>query len=288
MHLAVFFFGFTAILGKLISLNEVPLVWHRLWISCVGLLFIPKILKHIRSIDKKQLLRFALIGTLTTIHWVTFYGSIKLGNNASITLACLATSTLFTAFLEPLLTGSKISLVEVFLGLMVIVGITLLTGVGETYYPAIIMGLVSAFFASLFSTLNKKYVKEEKSTAVTFIELFSGLIMLTIIAPFYLDDFKWAMFTPSPDDWIYLLILGLVCTCLAFVISLNALKVLTAFISNLSINLEPVYGIILAAIIFNESSELNQSFYIGTAIILLAVVIYPVLNKLGAVKNSVS
>ncbi len=178
-----------------------------------------------------------------------------------------------------MITKSKFQIQELFLGVLVVIGILFLTGVGESYYPAIIVGLISAFLASLFSTLNKKYIHSQNSISVSVIELFSGFAFITILLPLiaiYIPQNAWL---PTPNDWIYLLILGLFCTSLAYVLALNSLKELSAFIANLSVNLEPVYGILLAVWLLNEDQDLNLSFYVGTSIILLAVVLHPILTK---------
>jgi drug/metabolite transporter (DMT)-like permease len=279
LHLAVFLFGFTAILGKLITLEQTALFWNRLWIASLGLVFIPGVLKGIKAIDRKNLIRFAAIGVIVALHWLTFYGSIKVGNSASVTLACLATSSLFTSVLEPLITKSKFQWLELVLGLLVIVGIYFLSGVGEAYYWAIIIGIISAFLASLFSTYNKKYIKENNTLSVSTIELFSGFLMITICYPLLQYLLPQPQWFPVGQDWLWLIILGLLCTSLAFALSLNALKEISAFISNLSINLEPVYGILLAIWILNEDADLNFDFYLGTAIILLAVLLHPIIIK---------
>lgn len=281
IHLAVLLFGITAILGKLISLEAMGLVWNRLWISCLVLVFIPGVASALKKLNKVEILRFAGIGALICTHWVTFYGSIKLGNNASITLACLATTTLFTSFLEPLITRSRFQPAEVFIGGLVIIGIYLITGVGSAYYPAIITGLISAFFAALFSVLNKKYIGQHPTLSISLLELGSGFIILSLLIVSLQIGGHHIDLSPLASDWIYLLILSIFCTSLAFVLSLSALKELSAFISNLTINLEPVYGIILAAIIFHEGDHLNSEFYIGTAIILLSVFLHPYLVRVS-------
>jgi len=280
LHLAVFLFGFTAILGKLISLEQTALVWNRLWIAVLGLVFIPGVLKGIRQIKRNNLLIFSGIGVLVALHWLTFYGSIKLGNSASVTLACLATASLFTSILEPLITKSKFQWVELILGLLVIIGIYFLSGVGEAYYWAIIVGLISALLASLFSVFNKKYITGQNSISVSVIELFAGFLFITIAYPLLQMLFPQPQWFPTGYDWIWLLILGLLCTSLAFVLSMEALKELSAFISNLSINLEPVYGIVLAIWLLNEDADLNFDFYLGTTIILFSVILHPVITRI--------
>ena len=279
LHVAVLLFGITAILGKLISLDSVALVWNRMWIACIGLACIPGAVRGIQNIQKANRWRFVGIGVIVALHWITFYGSIKLGNSASITLACLATSSLFTSVLEPVITKSKFQSQELFLGIMVVIGILFLTGLGQLYYSAIIVGLISSLLASLFSTLNKKYIATQNTISVSLIELFSGFVFISILIPFLSLGFPLKSWLPTISDWIYLVILGVLCTSVAYVLALNALKELSAFVSNLSVNLEPVYGIILAVIIFNENEDLNTSFYIGTSIILLAVLLHPILTK---------
>ncbi len=286
LHIAVILFGITAILGKLITLDEIALVWNRLWIAVLGLLFIPGAYRGIRNIGKKQLLRFIGIGVIVALHWITFYGSIKLGNNASITLACLATTSLFTSVLEPLITKSKFQMLELFLGLLVIVGILFLTGVGEAYYMAIVVGLTSAVLASIFSTFNKKYIENQNSISVSIVELSSGFIFISLMFPLIQEFIPQNAWIPSSKDWIYLIALGIFCTSVAYVLALNALKQLSAFISTLSVNLEPVYGILLAIWLLNEDQDLNTEFYLGTGIILFSVLLHPILTKMLKKKQS--
>jgi len=277
LHLAVFLFGFTAILGKLITLEQTALVWNRLWIAVLGLIFIPGVIQGIRSIKRSNFLIFSGIGILVALHWLTFYGSIKVGNSASVTLACLATSSLFTSILEPLITKSKFQWIELILGLLVIVGIYFLSGVGEAYYWAIVIGIISTFLAALFSTLNKKYITGQNSLSVSTIELAAGFVFISVCYPLLQNLFPQPQWFPAGNDWWWLIILGLLCTSLAFALALESLKEISAFISNLSINLEPVYGILLAIWLLNEDTQLNFDFYLGTGIILLAVILHPII-----------
>lgn len=279
LHIAVFLFGFTAILGKLITLKEVALVWNRLWIAVLGLILLPGVIRSISQISRRKLLQFAGIGVIVALHWLTFYGSIKIGDNASITLACLATTSLFTSFLEPWVTKSKFNWIELFIGLIVIFGIYLLQGVGEIYHKAILVGLISAFLAALFSVFNKKLITGQNSIAVSVIELSSGFIFISLCYPLFKEFFPQPQWFPTSNDWLWLILLGIGCTSLAYVLSMNALKELSAFVSNLSINLEPVYGIILAIVLLHEDKDLNQDFYIGATIILLAVLLHPVILR---------
>lgn len=293
MHIAVFLFGFTAILGKLITLEQTALVWNRLWISCAGLLLIPGVIAGLKHISKSKIIKFSSIGLLIALHWITFYGSVKLGDNVSVTLACLATTPLFTSIFEPLFFRKKIHTAEIILGLVTIFGVYLIAGVGNYYYPAIISGIISAALASLFTVFNKKNLENSNAYSVSLIEFFSGFIFISLILFFVPILNKIYLFPDNSNlenswnfvlwgihsDWYYLLVLGLLCTCLAFVFNLQALKHLSAFTSNLSVNLEPVYGIIMGAVFFAENQSLNLMFYIGTAIILGCVVIHPILKK---------
>lgn len=279
MHTAVFLWGFTAILGKWISLSEVPLVWHRVWITCIGILFLPGVIKGLKTFGTKNILVFAGIGCLTAIHWVFFYGSIKY-SNASIALSGLATTSLFTSFIEPLFFKKRVRPVEVLLGLIVIVGIYVIFNATPTNFNlGFGMGLFAALVAATFSTLNKKYIDNGDPKAITVVEMASGFLFLSILMPFYLHWFPKASLLPQPEDWGYLIVLALLCTAFTMVISLKALKHLTAFASNLSLNLEPVYGIILAWIIFGENKELSPNFYLGALIIIGGVLLHPVLES---------
>lgn len=286
IHLAVFLWGFTAILGKWISLSEVPLVWHRMWITCLGLLLLPKVFKGLRTFGAKNLRIFMGIGFLIALHWVFFYGSIKY-SNVSVALSGLATTSLFTSFIEPLFFKKKIRPVEVILGLLVIVGILVIfKATPSNFTLGFIMGLIAAVFAATFSVLNKKYVDNGDPKAITAVEMASGVLLLSIAMPFYLHQFPEATLVPKFEDWGYLIVLSLACTAFTMVIALKALKHLTAFASNLSLNLEPVYGIILAWLIFDENKELSPNFYLGALIIIGSVLLHPVLES-PKVKNKV-
>lgn len=278
LHIAILLFGFTAILGKLISLREVMLVWHRLWITCLSVVFIPGVLKALAKMTRTEIIRFMGIGIVTCLHWLTFYGAIKLAN-VSIALSCLATTSLFTSFIEPLVFKRKINPLEVILGIVVAIGIVIITQATFGYRDGIIMGLAAALLASLFSTLNKKYMANHNPITMTFLELGTGFLFITALLPVYLSYFPDAVLMPEPSDWGWLLILSLVCTSVAYVLALIALKELSAFTANLAINLEPVYGILLAIPIFHEHLELDTGFYFGTGLILFSVFLYPVIRR---------
>ena len=280
LHIAVFLFGFTAILGDLISLSATVLVWWRVLITCISLFFLLRFGKGMTKLSRKMIAILFGIGILVALHWITFFGAIKY-SNASITLIALATASFFTAFVEPLILKKPISMVEVGLGLMIVPGMALVvSSIDLSMYTGIYLGLVSALLAVIFSVLNKKYINDADPMTITFIELGAAWMFISVCLPFlFWSTEEPIRFWPTGMDFAYLLVLALACTTLAYILSLRALKHLTAFATNLTINLEPVYGIILAWLILQEDDELNPGFYLGCSLIVLVVFAYPFLKK---------
>jgi drug/metabolite transporter (DMT)-like permease len=272
LHIAVFLAGFTAILGKLITLNEGLLVWFRLLITVVvlgGILFFKKQLQHIPFKDVKKI--FA-VGAIVALHWVTFYGSIKYAN-VSVALVCFSATGFFTAFFEPLILKRPVALIEVGLGLIAILGIYIIFDFHPQYKLGIIFGIISAVGSALFPIYNKRLLLRYSPKILTLYEMSGGLIALTVLVPFYLILFPASYYMPTTTDWLWLLVLAVLCTVVSFDLQLNALKKISAFTANLTYNLEPVYGIILAFIFFRENEKFNTAFYVGILLILLAVVL---------------
>lgn len=281
LHTSVFLWGFTAILGELISIEAMPLVWYRILITCASLLLLPGLLRQAAAIPRPDLWRIAGIGCIVSLHWICFYASIK-ASNISVAVTCLATTSFFTAVLEPFIRRTKHDFRELFLGLLIIPGIYLIKRfTGSDFTDGIILGLASALLAGVFTILNKQLVSSYEPRSFTFVELGSGLIFMTILMPIYLWLFPESILVPTGRDMLYLLVLGIACTALPFVLALRALRHLSAFASVLSVNLEPVYSIIMAVIFFHEHEELDKYFYLGTLIILASVFIYPLLRKKG-------
>ena len=279
LHIAVLLFGFTAILGDLISLSALVLVWWRVLITTISLFFLIKFGKTLKTLPKSLILKYMGIGVLVAIHWITFFGAVKY-SNASICLVAMATASFFTSFLEPLILKKPFKPYEMVLGLMIIPGMLLVVNnIEVSMQLGIWVGMLSAFLAALFAVLNKKLIDNTDAMTITFLELGSACLFISVILPFYFQTENASNFLPTQSDWFYLLILALLCTTLAYVLSLNALKHISAFASNLTINLEPVYGIILAVFLLNENEELNAGFYIGSALIIFAVMIYPYVKK---------
>ncbi|MDX1906653.1 MAG: EamA family transporter [Bacteroidia bacterium] len=285
MHTAVILYGFTAILGKLISISGTTLVWYRLLIAMISFCFFPGILGQIRAIPVAVRWRLAGIGLLMALHWATFYEAIKY-SNVSITLSCLASTSFFTSLIEPIFFGRRIQWYEVLLGLMVVLGFGFIFGfTGGKYSTGIIIAMISALTIAIAGVLNKVYVSEYPVGAISMIEFAGGWVLLSIIFPVYVWAFPDKGFVPTLSDTLYLLILALVCTTLAYTLTMTALKVVSAYTAALAINLEPVYGILMAYGIFHENEELNGGFYVGTGIILLSVVLHPILRHYAEKQN---
>lgn len=272
LHIAVLLAGLTGILGKLISLNEGLLVWYRLLLTAPSLWLLALLRGQDIRIGRRDLWRIFGIGGIAALHWVAFYGSIKY-SNVSVSLLCFSAIGFFTALIEPLVMRHKVDVVELLLGLLVIAGICLIFQVNPHFKTGIVIGLVSALLGSLFPVLNKRILRRVSSENVTLYELSGGLLVLTLLMPVYLWLFPAPSLLPSPSDWGWLLILSWACTVLAFNLSMSALQKISAFTVNLSYNLEPVYGILLAFLLFREDKYLNGGFYIGFFLILLSIVL---------------
>jgi drug/metabolite transporter (DMT)-like permease len=283
IHFCVLLWGFTAILGKLITLPALPLVWWRMLLVALVLLMVPRVLRGLRAMSPKLRWSYAGVGALVALHWLTFYAAIKL-SNASVAATCIALGTVFTAFIEPWLTGKRLSKREVALGVAVLPGVALVAGgVPEGMLAGVAVGTVSAIFVALFSSLNKRLVEHADPLSVTALEMAAGVATLTLIAPLsglLVPAFGGNPFAlPSMHDALYLLLLAMACTLVPFALALMALRHLSAFAAQLSVNLEPVYAIVLAAVLLGEQRELTPQFYLGVAIILGAVLVFPLVVR---------
>lgn len=272
LHTAVFLAGFTAILGKLILLNEGLLVWFRMLITLITLGAILAFKKQLVRIPVKELLKIVGVGAIVAIHWVTFYGSVKYAN-VSVALVCFSATGFFTAFFEPLILKRRISLIEVGLGLIAILGIYVIFDFHPQYKLGISFGIISAVGSALFPIFNKQLLLNHNPKTLTLYEMGGGVLTLTVLIPFYLSQFPAAYYLPTVTDWLWLLVLAWLCTVLSFDLQLQALKKISAFTANLTYNLEPVYGIILAFLFFKENEQLHSQFYAGVFFIILAVML---------------
>lgn len=272
IHLCVLLWGFTAIIGKLISLPALPLVWWRMLIVVAVLALLPRVWRGIFAMPVRVRWAYAGIGALVALHWLTFYGAIKL-SNASVAATCIAFATPMTALVEPLLTRQRFQPRDLALGLFSLPGIWLIVGgVPDGMHAGIVAGVASAFFVALFGTLNKRMVEAADPLTVTALELGAGTLTLTLLAPvmpLLVPAFAGSLLVlPSATDSAWLLLLALAFTLFPFALFLVALRHLSAFTAQLSVNLEPIYAIVLAAILFGEQHDLSARFYAGVAIIL--------------------
>ncbi len=272
LHVAVFLAGFTAILGKLIGLNEGLLVWYRLLITVFTLGLLLYLTRKLERIPAKDIIRIFGVGLIVAIHWVSFYGSVKYGN-VSIAVVCISASCFFTAFFEPLIFKRRVLLLEVLLSLVAIAGIYIIFDFHPQYKKGIIFGVISAIGISLFPIFNKQLLVKFTPSTLTLYEMGGGLLVLTLLVPFYLLQFPASYYLPSWSDWGWLILLACVCTVYGFHLQLNALKKISPFTANIAYNMEPVYGILLAFLFFRENKLLNPQFYLGVALILLSVLL---------------
>ncbi len=281
LHIAVFLFGFTAILGDVIQLSALVLVWWRVLLTSISLLLLIRLRSLYRQLGPGMILIFMGIGVLVALHWIAFYGAIKL-SNASIGLVAMATTSFFTSLMEPWILKQKMNWYEIGLGVLIVPGMVLVANNTELgMMDGLWVGLLAAFLAALFAILNKKYIGTTDEMSITFLELGSAWIFLSLVIPMtaLLSENGLTIWPPSWQDWLYLLVLSLLCTTLAYVLALRSLRHLSAFASNLTVNLEPVYGIALAWILLQENDELGNGFYWGVLIILAVVFSYPILRK---------
>lgn len=273
LHIAVFLAGFTGILGRLISLNEGMLVWYRLFLTAATMWIIFGLLKKIKKIPLVDILKITGVGFIAAMHWVTFYGSIKYAN-VSVALVCFSSIGFFTALFEPLILRKRINWVELLLGLITLSGIYIIFHFDTQYKTGIIIGLISAVLASLFPIFNREFLKRINVETMLTWQQTGGLLVLSLLLPFYLQKFPTAVYIPGAEDFGWLLVLSWLCSVIAFQLSSNALKKLSAFTVNLTYNLEPVYGIILAFMVYKENQFLSKWFFVGFGIIAVALIIH--------------
>ncbi|ETZ22140.1 DMT family transporter [Pedobacter sp. V48] len=277
LHFAVLLAGFTGIFGKLISLNEGLLVWYRVFFSSIILLLVLKMFKVKVSITSKQKFDIAKIGVFITIHWIFFYASIKYAN-ISIGVVCYCLTSFFTAIFSPLINRQKFNLTELLLSLLTLAGIALIFHFDSSYQLGIGLGVLSSAFAAIYTIYNERLVRKYDSRIINYYQMIGGTIALGISLPFYLHYFPAPSLLPSLKDTAYLLLLASFCTVGLYVLFAESLKRISAFTVNLSFNLEPIYAIILAFLFFNESKELNVSFYVGLLFVMASVILQTIFS----------
>jgi len=273
----VFIWGFTAVLGALISIGATALVWNRMLIASLVIFVYIKIKGISLKAKGKTLLGLAGVGVLIALHWLTFFGAVKIAN-VSITLAMMSTGAFFTSILEPIFYKRKLIWYELVFGLLVIGGLYLIFEVETRYTEGIIVALISALLAALFTLFNGKYAKKHDSVMISFYELLTGALFTTVFLA-VTNRFDASFFQMQQTDWIYLIILATVCTAYAFIASVKVMKHLTPYTIMLTTNMEPVYGIILAFLILGDAEQMNTGFYFGAILILLTVILNGILKN---------
>ena len=284
LHGTVVIFGYTGIWGKLISMDATSLVWWRIVIAVLGILVFLLATNKLKKPTKKNTINFCLVGGIIAIHWITFFAAIK-ASNVSVALAVMASTAFFTSVLDPIVSGKKFIKYEAVLGLITIAGISIIFGFEFKYYLGILLALCSAFLAALFTVLNGKFVQHSDSYSITFWEMIGGLIVVSLYL-FLTNGFSPEFFQISMSDLKYLMLLGILATTIGFIIGVKVMEVLSPFTVTLTVNLEPVYAIILALIYFGEDEKMTWQFYIGTAIILATIFLNTWLKRKIAPKVS--
>lgn len=270
LHVIVFIWGFTAILGKLISLEALDLVWYRMLFASAIMTFVVLLSKEKVKVPFNVLIGFIVSGIIIAAHWLTFYQAIKV-SNVSITLACLSTGAFFASILEPIFYKRKVIWYELLFGIIVVIGLGIIFNVETKYTTGIYLAVTSAFLSALFSVINGKYAKEYNPNIISLYELSSGVFFISIYL-FFAGSFTPAFFAVSVNDLIWLFLLSSICTAYAFSASVKVMKFLSPFTVMLTINLEPIYGIILALLIFDDTEEMTPMFYVGALVILATVI----------------
>ncbi|SCY20113.1 Permease of the drug/metabolite transporter (DMT) superfamily [Nonlabens sp. Hel1_33_55] len=283
LHFIVFIWGFTAVLGALISIESIPLVWWRMLLAVILIFIYMKIMriplqfKGINALPRKRILGFVGAGIVIALHWITFFGAIK-ESNVSVTLAMLSTGAFFTAILEPLFTSKKFVGYEVIFGVVIIAALYYIFKVETQYVTGMILGLISAVLSATFSIINVKWAKEHPPSLISIYELASGVGFISIYFLIVPSDFVGPMVLTG-YDWLWIGILASFCTAYAFIASVKVMKYLSAYTVMLTINLEPVYGIFLAFLILGDSEQMTPEFYIGAAVILAVILTNGILKN---------
>jgi len=271
LHFIVFIWGFTAVLGKLITIKAIPLVWFRLSIATIFILLYLIFKRTYLKISIKKLVHYIIGGVIIAIHWIAFFYAIKV-SNVSVTLATLSTGAFFASFLEPLFFKKKIKAYEIGLSLLTFIGIAIIFKVETQYSLGIIIALIAAFLSALFSVINASFIENENANIISFYELLFATIFISIVVLFK-EGFSIKFFQMSQNDWIYIIILGSICTAYALTASTKLLKKISPFTMMITVNLEPVYGIILALLVFGNDEKMEVTFYYGAILIFIGVII---------------
>lgn len=284
LHFLVIVAGFTAILGELISIGSTALVWYRMLIAGVLMFLYIKIIKLKIKVSTKTKLQFFGAGIIIALHWITFFEAIN-QSNVSITLAMFSTGAFFASFIEPMIYKRKIIWYEILFGMMVILGVFLITQSEIKYLNGIILGIASALFSTLFAVINGKFIEQHRATVISFYEFISGVAFLSLFILIFQDGFSAEFFKLSSTDWIYLFILASICTAYAFIGSVDVMRHISPYTVILTYNLEPLYGIAIALLLFPETETMSTQFYYGAFLVLATVLSDGILKNWKSRKN---
>lgn len=285
LHLIVFIWGFTAILGALITIDAIPLVFFRMGLAVIFITIYFFFKRKSFYVDKKGLLKFLITGIIIALHWIFFFKAIKV-SNVSVALVTMSTGAFFTSLIEPIFFKRKLKLLEIILGLLVIVGLYIIFNFESQYKLGIGYALLSSFLGSLFAVLNGLFIKKYSASSISLYQLLFGTLFVT----FYLflnNSFSISFFSLHKSDWIYLLILSSICTAYAFIASVKVMKYLSPYTVMLTINLEPVYAIILALFVFGDKEKMKPEFYLGACIVLGVVLINGIIKNKSLIKQKI-
>lgn len=278
LHFLVFLWGFTAVLGKLVSIPSVEMVFYRTVLAALGMGVLMIITKNSFLVDNDQLIKIVLTGFIVAIHWLTFFGAGRV-SNPSTSLVGFATCSFWAALIEPMVKRKKIQALEIGLGVLVLGGLYIIFSFDFNFPLGLFLGIVSGFMAALFSVINSKLVTRTHAYAITFYEMMGASVFVLCYLLIDAASGSTPNFSATASDWFYIALMAWVCSVYAFSVSIDLSKRLSVFFMQLALNLEPVYGIILAIIVFGQREVMGLNFYVGTAIILSAVVIYPILKR---------
>lgn len=281
LHFLVLIWGFTAIIGLLITIPPVEVVFYRTLIASFGLAILMYAKKLSFAVGKGEVVKLLLTGSIIAGHWILFFWSARV-STASVCLAGMATTSFWTSFLEPIILKKKVKWYEVFLGILVIIGLYIIFRFEFNHALGLFLALISAFLAALFTVINSRFAKIHHHQTVTFYEMVGATLSIALFFPLYMQlfaDNHQLQLQLSLSDLFYISILAIVCTVYAYAASIDLMKKISAFSVNLTINLEPVYGIILAVLIFGDQEKMHLGFYVGAVIILSSVLAHPVLSR---------
>jgi len=281
LHFIVFLWGFSAILGKLVSIPAVEMVFYRSILAAIGMGIVMLAMKGTFQVTRSQLVRLILIGFIVAFHWVAFFGSARVAN-VSVSLVGFATNSLWAALLEPWFNRSRVKKFELMLGLVVLLGLYVIFSFDFQYKLGLFLGVVAGFTSALFSVFNARMVRSVPSFTITFYEMIGAFVGLAIFFPVY--KMTWAPggvlhLLPETMDWIYIGLLAGVCSVYAYSTAVELMKKISVFVIQLALNLEPIYGIAMAVVIFGSDEKMGANFYVGALIIMAAVILYPVFKK---------